>query len=93
MSVRPGEKLFEELSTDEEHMARTRHPKIPIGKIGGRTLAEVEGGLALLQASADSPDPSAVRAALRGLVPEMIEPSLPASPPASQDPLPASSIR
>ena len=31
--VRPGEKLFEELETEGEHMAKTRHPKIFIGKI------------------------------------------------------------
>lgn len=31
--VRPGEKLFEELQMDEEHMCRTQHPKIFIGKI------------------------------------------------------------
>jgi FlaA1/EpsC-like NDP-sugar epimerase len=32
--VRPGEKLFEELEMTEEHLAKTRHPKIFIGKIG-----------------------------------------------------------
>jgi FlaA1/EpsC-like NDP-sugar epimerase len=32
--IRPGEKLFEELETTEEHLAKTRHPKIFIGKIG-----------------------------------------------------------
>jgi FlaA1/EpsC-like NDP-sugar epimerase len=31
--VRPGEKLFEQLSTDDEQIAKTRHPKIFIGKI------------------------------------------------------------
>jgi FlaA1/EpsC-like NDP-sugar epimerase len=31
--VRPGEKLFEELETEGEHMTKTRHPKIFIGKI------------------------------------------------------------
>jgi FlaA1/EpsC-like NDP-sugar epimerase len=31
--IRPGEKLFEELETEGEHMTRTRHPKIFIGKI------------------------------------------------------------
>jgi FlaA1/EpsC-like NDP-sugar epimerase len=31
--VRPGEKLFEELEIDEECLAKTRHPKIFIGKI------------------------------------------------------------
>lgn len=32
--IRPGEKLFEELEMTEEHLAKTRHPKIFIGKIG-----------------------------------------------------------
>jgi len=31
--MRPGEKLFEELNTEGEHIARTRHPKIFIGTI------------------------------------------------------------
>ncbi|HSN54522.1 MAG TPA: nucleoside-diphosphate sugar epimerase/dehydratase [Candidatus Sulfomarinibacteraceae bacterium] len=31
--MRPGEKLFEELETEGEHIARTRHPKIFIGTI------------------------------------------------------------
>ena len=31
--LRPGEKLFEELAMTGEHMARTRHPKIFIGKL------------------------------------------------------------
>ena len=31
--TRPGEKLFEELQTNEETMTKTRHPKIFIGKI------------------------------------------------------------
>src|SRR5210317_1916707 len=31
--ARPGEKLFEELTTDGENMDRTRHPKIFIGRI------------------------------------------------------------
>ncbi len=32
--IRPGEKLFEELEMTEEKIAKTRHPKIFIGKIG-----------------------------------------------------------
>jgi FlaA1/EpsC-like NDP-sugar epimerase len=78
--LRPGEKLFEELSTDEEHMEKTRHPKIFIGRIGARPLAEVEKGLALLASKSDSPDPRVVRSALRTVVPEMIEPSAVPSP-------------
>jgi FlaA1/EpsC-like NDP-sugar epimerase len=30
--MRPGEKLFEELLTDEEHTVETRHPKIRIAR-------------------------------------------------------------
>ncbi len=32
--IRPGEKLFEELEMSEEKIAKTRHPKIFVGKIG-----------------------------------------------------------
>ena len=31
--VRPGEKLFEELETEGEHITKTKHPKIFIGTI------------------------------------------------------------
>lgn len=31
--VRPGEKLFEELSLRGEEIAKTRHPKIYIGRL------------------------------------------------------------
>jgi len=31
--MRPGEKLFEELNTEGENIAKTRHPKIFIGTI------------------------------------------------------------
>ncbi len=31
--LRPGEKLFEELNTKDDHVDQTRHPKIFIGKI------------------------------------------------------------
>jgi FlaA1/EpsC-like NDP-sugar epimerase len=93
--LRPGEKLFEELATDEEHMEKTRHPKILIGRIGARPLDEVESGMALLASTTDSPDPRAVRVALRTVVPEMIEPSIspPAAAPAAPEPLPAAAIR
>ncbi len=39
--VRPGEKLFEELETSDEAIAKTRHPKIYIGKIAGRSSEEL----------------------------------------------------
>ncbi|MEO5367115.1 MAG: polysaccharide biosynthesis protein [Magnetococcus sp. WYHC-3] len=38
--IRPGEKLFEELSTDEEHAGKTSHARIYIGKIARRSVGE-----------------------------------------------------
>ncbi len=43
--MRPGEKLFEELQTDGEHMTKTRHPKIFIGRINAYDGARVEAAL------------------------------------------------
>lgn len=48
--MRPGEKLYEELETDGEHIAKTRHPKIFIGNLNAdgssctrQVLEELEG--------------------------------------------------
>ena len=71
---RPGEKLFEELHTDGEHMDTTRHPKIFIGRIERRSCTEVESNLSSLVQNTDLTSAREVRAALRLLVPEMVEP-------------------
>jgi len=47
--MRPGEKLFEELETVGEHIAKTRHPKIFIGKIRPYPPEEIEAALAELR--------------------------------------------
>ncbi|MEZ4372056.1 MAG: nucleoside-diphosphate sugar epimerase/dehydratase [Polyangiaceae bacterium] len=66
--VRPGEKLFEELSTDSEQADKTRHPKIFVGRIARTPASEVESGFARMQAAlAEGRDPLP---ALRTLVPE-----------------------
>ncbi|MEW5739575.1 MAG: nucleoside-diphosphate sugar epimerase/dehydratase [Myxococcota bacterium] len=39
--LRPGEKLFEELSTAEENAEKTRHPKIFIGKLPSKSFEEI----------------------------------------------------
>ena len=52
--IRPGEKLFEELEMTEEHLAKTRHPKIFIGKIG--TYPDEKVRHALLQLAILSQD-------------------------------------
>src|SRR6185295_14518703 len=51
--MRPGEKLFEELSTHGEQADKTRHPKIFVGRIQPQPLATVERHLVTLQAAAD----------------------------------------
>ncbi|MDJ0764218.1 MAG: nucleoside-diphosphate sugar epimerase/dehydratase [Myxococcota bacterium] len=83
--VRPGEKLFEELSTAGEDMTKTHHPKIFIGKIASYPLEKVRAGLAELDRIANTTSSEDVRAALTRLVPEMREPADSDPPPAISD--------
>ena len=69
--MRPGEKLFEELGFNAEHMARTRHPKIYIGKLAAYQATVVETHLSRLARVTGELRKDAVRAALREVVPEM----------------------
>jgi FlaA1/EpsC-like NDP-sugar epimerase len=69
-SVRPGEKLFEQLATDAEHVGKTKHPKIFIGRIAPPAWADVMRALDALGALVDTGDAGALRTALRELVPE-----------------------
>jgi FlaA1/EpsC-like NDP-sugar epimerase len=68
--LRPGEKLFEELELDGEEIAKTRHPKIFIGRIAPLASAAVERALRALQRLARSGDPAAIRDYLNELLPE-----------------------
>jgi FlaA1/EpsC-like NDP-sugar epimerase len=72
--LRPGEKLFEELSTSGENMTKTKHPKIFIGRIAAVPLAEVTAGYARLHTISNSSSVAEVRAALGAMVPEMRDP-------------------
>ena len=69
--VRPGEKLFEELGTSSEDMAKTRHPKIFIGKIESFSMAKVEIALSSLAGISESTSREKIRQALSQVVPEM----------------------
>jgi FlaA1/EpsC-like NDP-sugar epimerase len=69
--VRPGEKLFEELSTDGENMAKTRHPKIFIGKIEAGTYSQVVTYMESLRDVINSTDSVEVRETLKNLVKEI----------------------
>jgi FlaA1/EpsC-like NDP-sugar epimerase len=68
--IRPGEKLFEELSLDEEKAARTRHPKIFIGSLRPLSLASIQAGVDRLERVALAGDEHAARDELKLLVPE-----------------------
>jgi FlaA1/EpsC-like NDP-sugar epimerase len=66
--LRPGEKLFEELSVDAEHAEKTRHPKIFVGRFRPCDWDGLQDQLGLLARTPS--DPSAVRAQLKRIVPE-----------------------
>jgi FlaA1/EpsC-like NDP-sugar epimerase len=68
--IRPGEKLFEELSLEGEGAERTRHPKVFIGRIKSHPWSEVERHVAELRRLAEAGNEQGVRRALRELVPE-----------------------
>ncbi|MBX3228139.1 MAG: polysaccharide biosynthesis protein [Labilithrix sp.] len=68
--VRPGEKLFEELSFDAEKAEKTGHPKIFVGMLGFTPLAELEHGLVRLHTLTDGSAPERIRTELKRLVPE-----------------------
>jgi FlaA1/EpsC-like NDP-sugar epimerase len=68
--IRPGEKLHEELSLEEEGVERTGHPKVFIGRIRPHPWSYVAGRVSELATVAEDGDGDRIRAALRQLVPE-----------------------
>ncbi|MBK6515899.1 MAG: polysaccharide biosynthesis protein [Polyangiaceae bacterium] len=67
--MRPGEKLFEELSVANENANKTRHAKIFVGNLSPVSLPRLLDQLAQLAREADG-EPEAVRARLAAIVPE-----------------------
>jgi FlaA1/EpsC-like NDP-sugar epimerase len=68
--IRPGEKLFEELQTDSESVAKTRHPKIFIGKIAAYPTEEVSRALSRLSLLAEDGQGDGLRGVLNEILPE-----------------------
>jgi FlaA1/EpsC-like NDP-sugar epimerase len=69
--IRPGEKLFEQLSLDGEAVTLTHHPKIYIGhSIDGHPLDRLQAQLADLRAACETGDRHKVRAQMAAVVPE-----------------------
>lgn len=78
--VRPGEKLFEELSIEGEDVAQTSHPKIGIWTKIPVRYEFVSEAIDTLVSEADQLDRAQLRSRLAGIVPEFfIEP--PEAPP------------
>jgi FlaA1/EpsC-like NDP-sugar epimerase len=80
--IRPGEKLFEELSTAGEGIARTAHPKIFTGTYDSPHLPALRAQLETLGALCNSANPSAIPRALTQLVPEFGDDKAHSEPPA-----------
>jgi FlaA1/EpsC-like NDP-sugar epimerase len=70
IGIRPGEKLFEELSLEKEGAERTRHPKIFIGRIEPHPWDDVLRHIAALERAAERGDGTLIRALFRDFVPE-----------------------
>ncbi len=68
--TRPGEKLFEELAVDDEHVDKTKHPKIYVGRLRPSPLDEISARLETLHGFSDGYDLPSVKAAFKKLVPE-----------------------
>lgn len=68
--IRPGEKLFEELSITGENASQTQHPKIGIVTKRPEDFERVCEAIDELIAMADAATPDEIRAALRRAVPE-----------------------
>ncbi len=67
--IRPGEKLFEELLTDEEGTSATHHAKIYTAKANGPSASVFQGMLEKLFHSAERQDPLEIRRQLKHIVP------------------------
>jgi FlaA1/EpsC-like NDP-sugar epimerase len=67
---RPGEKLFEELELSEEHLTRTRHKKIFIGRLKEYPSEKVEEALETLRGLCHSHGERDLRTYLEELLPE-----------------------
>jgi FlaA1/EpsC-like NDP-sugar epimerase len=68
--VRPGEKLFEELSFSEERCQKTNHPQVFSGRLRPSDWEETNRQLDILAEVADSGDNERILALLEQIVPE-----------------------
>lgn len=74
VGVRPGEKLFEELSTDQEQSTRTKHEKIFVSSASARDHEEIGLAIEHLLSNIEGQDAVRVRQRLKAVVPEFDSP-------------------
>lgn len=70
--LRPGEKMFEELSIDGEDMIPTKHPKIAIWKTISKDRDSLRAGIEHIVETANTQDRSIIVTAIKQLIPEFI---------------------
>ncbi|MGB5696774.1 MAG: nucleoside-diphosphate sugar epimerase/dehydratase [Polyangiales bacterium] len=80
--IRPGEKLFEELSMTSEGIERTTHPKIFTGTYDSPHLPALRAQFEALVALCRTDESSAIRKTLAEIVPEYRDESADSEPPA-----------
>jgi FlaA1/EpsC-like NDP-sugar epimerase len=68
--IRPGEKLFEELSLTRESIQKTRHPKIFIGQHQGHDWEQITRQVEELRALVDGADLAPILDKIKEIVPE-----------------------
>lgn len=68
--VRPGEKLYEELSIEGEDVSRTNHPKIGIWRTREADWDSIRQAISDLTGMADDGDPERLRSVFQSIVPE-----------------------
>ena len=68
--MRPGEKLFEELSIDGEEITKTKHDKIFVGDVTQLPLNDLENMLAKMREDLNSYSPDQIKMWLKRLVVE-----------------------
>ena len=70
--IRPGEKLYEEISLSDENATKTRHPRIWVGESVAGSSMEIASAVDQLMDLARHQDPGVLRTALNKVVPEYV---------------------
>jgi FlaA1/EpsC-like NDP-sugar epimerase len=77
IGLRPGEKLYEELITDDENALPTPHPKIMMLKSGACDLSLLNGKIQELERLARAQDAARIKSKLQEMVPDYTPSDIP----------------